>query len=205
VITEDTTLQADLTCSGDGLIIGADRVTLDLGGHTVSSTCEPTAGPAIADAGYNGLRLLNGTVSSGGPAAFRLDDSTNSALEGLTVGHCQLGANQPGVALSLSSSDHNRIVDTTALGGDPAVLLSDSDRNAFSATTVRGGIGMHWGDGIRLIDGSDGNRLSDDQISAGGNDAIGIFSSAGNRLTRSAIGIHVGDGIRLIDGGISLH
>src|SRR5438309_12014566 len=37
VITKDTTLQADITgCTGDGLVIGADHVTLDLNGHTVS-------------------------------------------------------------------------------------------------------------------------------------------------------------------------
>ena len=35
-ITRDTTLKADLTnCPGDGLVIGADNITLDLNGHTI--------------------------------------------------------------------------------------------------------------------------------------------------------------------------
>ena len=39
VITQDTTLDSDLIdCPGDGLVIGADGVTLDLGGHTVDGT-----------------------------------------------------------------------------------------------------------------------------------------------------------------------
>src|SRR5438552_12880 len=38
-IKHDTTLGADLTgCSGDGLTIGKDGVTLNLNGHTVSGT-----------------------------------------------------------------------------------------------------------------------------------------------------------------------
>ena len=36
VISQDTTLDSDLIdCPGDGLVIGADGITLDLGGHTV--------------------------------------------------------------------------------------------------------------------------------------------------------------------------
>jgi hypothetical protein len=37
VITQDTTLDSDLSaCPGDGIVIGASDITLDLGGHTVS-------------------------------------------------------------------------------------------------------------------------------------------------------------------------
>ena len=36
VITQDTTLDSDLIdCPGDGIVIGASDITLDLGGHTV--------------------------------------------------------------------------------------------------------------------------------------------------------------------------
>jgi hypothetical protein len=42
VIVEDTTLQNDLSdCSGDGIVIGADGITLDLNGHTVAG-CRAT-------------------------------------------------------------------------------------------------------------------------------------------------------------------
>ena len=35
-ITADTTLDSDLTnCPGDGLVIGAGSITLDLNGHTI--------------------------------------------------------------------------------------------------------------------------------------------------------------------------
>src|SRR5215210_9323889 len=39
LITTDTTLDSDVgPCVGDGLIVAADDITLDLGGHTVSGT-----------------------------------------------------------------------------------------------------------------------------------------------------------------------
>src|SRR2546423_11409696 len=37
-LTTNTTLTADLVCAGDGLIIGADGITLNLGGHTITRT-----------------------------------------------------------------------------------------------------------------------------------------------------------------------
>ena len=50
VITEDTTLENDLSCPGDGIVIGADGITLDLNGHTVSSACEADcAGTTLVD------------------------------------------------------------------------------------------------------------------------------------------------------------
>ena len=54
VITTSTTLTTDLTCGpGDALTIGADNVTLDLGGHTVTG---PGAYGAGAGAGVRVAR-----------------------------------------------------------------------------------------------------------------------------------------------------
>jgi hypothetical protein len=54
VITQDTTLDSDLIdCPGDGLVIGADNVTLDLNGHTIDgSAADDSAGvrsPRLVD------------------------------------------------------------------------------------------------------------------------------------------------------------
>ncbi|CAN5237689.1 hypothetical protein BH18ACT4_BH18ACT4_06850 [soil metagenome] len=48
VITSDTVLTADVgPCSSGGLVIGADNVTLDLGGHTGLGTPHKTDGVGI--------------------------------------------------------------------------------------------------------------------------------------------------------------
>ena len=70
-ITGDTTLSSDLTsCPGDGLVIGADNIMLDLSGHTIDGTVrqlpacdEPPFGvDGIRAGGYDGLTIQNGPV-----------------------------------------------------------------------------------------------------------------------------------------------
>src|SRR5437762_1384317 len=64
VITKDTTLENDLTdCPGDGIVVGADKITLDLNGHTVETSCDCTGQNGIDNTGgYDRVRILNGTV-----------------------------------------------------------------------------------------------------------------------------------------------
>ena len=40
VITQDTTLDSDMSCPGDAVSIGAADVTLDLGGHSIGPGAE---------------------------------------------------------------------------------------------------------------------------------------------------------------------
>ena len=73
VITTDTTLRSDLSnCRGDGLVIAADDITLDLNGHTIDGV---QAGPRDCDlqatgihnpAGHDGVTIQNGTVQQFG-------------------------------------------------------------------------------------------------------------------------------------------
>jgi len=58
-ITTDTKLDADLTCSDTALYIGADGVTLDLKGHTITGVDGEVG---IANYGYDSVTIKNGTV-----------------------------------------------------------------------------------------------------------------------------------------------
>ena len=59
-ITANTKLRADLTnCPGDGLVIGADRITLDLGRYTIDGTGN---GAGIRLAGRRNVTIKGGTV-----------------------------------------------------------------------------------------------------------------------------------------------
>ena len=64
VLTEDTTLDADLDCTGSsGFRIGAMNVTLDLGGHTLTGDASPagfTFGVSII--GVKNVTIKNGTI-----------------------------------------------------------------------------------------------------------------------------------------------
>jgi nitrous oxidase accessory protein NosD len=63
-ITEDTTLVADLACAGGpALIVTADDVILDLGGHTVAGDANSGVdAPGILLRGVRGATVRNGTV-----------------------------------------------------------------------------------------------------------------------------------------------
>jgi hypothetical protein len=61
-VTTNTTLHADLTdCPGNGLVIGADRVTLNLNGHAITGNLEGAVG-IDNSAGHDGVTIMNGAV-----------------------------------------------------------------------------------------------------------------------------------------------
>jgi large repetitive protein len=70
-VTVDTTLDRDLTgCRSNGMVIGADNITLDLGGHTISGDgklvrrCprQQICDAGIANDGHDGVTVRNGSV-----------------------------------------------------------------------------------------------------------------------------------------------
>ena len=63
-ITSSTKLRADLAnCPGDGLIVGRDNITLDLGRRTIDGTGN---GVGIKLAGRRGVKIAGGTVKEFG-------------------------------------------------------------------------------------------------------------------------------------------
>ncbi|MER7133934.1 right-handed parallel beta-helix repeat-containing protein [Streptosporangium saharense] len=60
VLTSDVTLTEDLSCAGDGLTIGADNVTVDLAGHTVTGD---GTGRGVVVGDRDGVTVHDGTVT----------------------------------------------------------------------------------------------------------------------------------------------
>jgi parallel beta-helix repeat protein len=90
VITQNTVLDADVgPCPGEGLVLGASDITLDLGGHTVFGA--PSTGVGIriegtgAPVGPNQrIRVRNGTVTGFGTGVL-VRQSADNILERLVV------------------------------------------------------------------------------------------------------------------------
>jgi hypothetical protein len=62
VVTQSATLDADLVCSGSsGLVIGADGITIDLNGHTISGSLT-IGGVGIDLADHDMVTVRNGTL-----------------------------------------------------------------------------------------------------------------------------------------------
>ncbi|MET7422478.1 hypothetical protein [Dactylosporangium sp. NPDC005555] len=60
-LTVDTRLRNDLTCTGDGLIIGADGITVDLSGHTLRGS---GTGAGITMAGRRAVKVSNRSIGN---------------------------------------------------------------------------------------------------------------------------------------------
>ena len=63
VITQDTTLDSDLVdCPGDGVVIGASGITLDLGGRTIDGT-DASGSDGVNNRGeHDGVTVTHGTI-----------------------------------------------------------------------------------------------------------------------------------------------
>jgi len=86
-ITANTTLDGDLSCSGDGpaLIVTADNIILDLGGFTVSGGGPSSAEhPGILLRNVKGVTVRKGTVKGFG-AGVAIAGGANNVIENLTV------------------------------------------------------------------------------------------------------------------------
>ena len=89
-VTQDTTLTADLLdCPGDGLVIGAPGITVDLGGHTVAAPETLTGDPGGVgidnSAGYDDVTIRNGRVGFFYHGGIHLVGADRNRVEGVTL------------------------------------------------------------------------------------------------------------------------
>ncbi|MFC6016031.1 nitrous oxide reductase family maturation protein NosD [Plantactinospora solaniradicis] len=80
-VTTDLTLTANLSCRGDGLIVGADGVTVNLNGHTISGSA---AGTGIRAVGVAAPRIRNGVIR-GFTIGVWLEATRDARLTGLQL------------------------------------------------------------------------------------------------------------------------
>ena len=60
-VLTNLTLDHDLTCSGNGLLVGADGITVNLNGHTITG---PGSGVGISISNRTGVVIVGGTVKN---------------------------------------------------------------------------------------------------------------------------------------------
>jgi CSLREA domain-containing protein len=92
VLTQSTTLANDLVgCMGEGLIIGAPNIVVDLNGHSITSGLLLPAGqegggyPGIRNGGHTNVVIRNGTVSGFDYGVVLGAGTTHNVVENLTL------------------------------------------------------------------------------------------------------------------------
>jgi parallel beta-helix repeat protein len=199
VITASIRLANDLAdCPADGLLIGADRITVDLNSHTIDGVLGSDVGAGIDNAaGHSGVRVRNGTVSefsvaiqmSGAAdavqpiavhgyfqAGIRFAGAAGGEVEG-----CEVAGGSEGSGIVLAASDGVLVRDCSVSGSeDDAIRLEGARdnrlvRNVLNDNTV----------GIELIDSGHTtvarNSLNDNGV------AMALVRSEGNEVRTNRI------------------
>ncbi len=189
-ITEDTTLDADLLCPrGPALVVAADNVTLDLGGHRVAgSVAFGVGGPGIVLRGVSGVTVRNGTVERF-EAGVVIEGGFGNTIEGLTV-QDNIGApdGELGDGIVVNESSGNRIEGNLVRRNGPfggIALGPRAQSNEVRGNTVADNNMAHLGPergrmamGIR-IEGpaADHNKITANTVTGSGCDGIVVLAT----------------------------
>jgi parallel beta-helix repeat protein len=203
-ITADTTLRHDLrNCPNNGIVIGADDITLDLSGHTIDSDGTPTAGcdvqtefcdVGVVNFGHDGvtvkdgsLRQFGGAVNLFGPLQRnRLLDI--SASRSADVGIQLFNASKSVIRGSSASGSPNR----HHLGFGLALYSSDHLR------IVGNSVRNNTGDGLHTVD-SNSNLFTRNLVAHNGRQGVVLEGGKRNQISRNRLARN-GGGITLAPG-----
>jgi parallel beta-helix repeat protein len=220
-ITTNTTLASDLiNCPDNGIVIGADNITLDLNGHTIGGdgvpveSCPEGASCDLGidnSAGYTGVTIKDGAVQGFDVGVLVLGASANR-IQRLA------SASNAGFGLILGDSSESRLDHNTSVDdGISGILMVDSNDNRIDHNSVAGTTGYAMPvlgsshnrfeqnvlendqhgfllESSDAHEGSNGNEIRANRISHGG--SIEIDHSSDNRVEENTLS-NPGDGILL--------
>jgi parallel beta-helix repeat protein len=206
-LTRSTTLTADLVgCTGTGLVIGADGITVNLNGHTISGT-NAAGGEGIADDGHGGVRIIGGRITDFRLNGIGIRGSQGSLVRGVTVRRIGAGGleGEPvSAGILLSDSPSSQAIGND-VSNDVAAYQSDAlDVLNSSATLVQGNHLSHnnW-DGLALIQ-SPSSRIIGNRFDVNGNNGVevnggsdGVWMAANGADGNTNIGIVAGSGQKI--------
>ena len=189
VLTADTRLDSDIgPCDGTGLIIGADNITLDLRGYTVSGDGDGDA-PGILVEDRQGVVVSGGTVEEFGVGVLILGGSGNTVTRVEALDN--VGNGDFGDGILIDGSTNNVVSKSVARGNGPyggITLLGGSSFNTIEKNLVEfnnilsSPTGPQQDDGIRLEPGAHDNLISKNGVYDNGLDGIALFANTYNNV-----------------------
>src|SRR5918996_6357519 len=172
-ITTDTTLDGDLVnCPNNGIVIGADNITLDMNGHTIDGDGQPFepcpenefCDIGVLNDGHDGVTVLNGSIGEFAVGAF--------------VGRARLNR-----VVSVSSSRNVFFGFVVAESARSVIRNSSGSGNLAPDGDGMGLFGSH---DVRIVDNSFRHNPDNPGIHVGDSNNNVI---RGNLISRSAPGI----------------
>jgi len=201
-ITQSTVLDNDLSgCANNGIVIGANNITLDLNGRTVSGTAGSGDGGGVVLVGRTGVTVRNGTVTNFDVGVVIEGGSANTvqgvnALNNISYENVPVRRGGDGIAI-LSSRDNRILNNNTVNNGPysgigiysnvdsahPRSTTGVSSGNVVDGNNVSGNIQGRQPNnvvnndniGIRLEPGNTGNSILNNRVTNNGLDGITLF------------------------------
>jgi parallel beta-helix repeat protein len=216
VVTTSVKLKHDLVgCHATGLVVGADGITIDLGGHTISGSNEHGS-VGIADEGHRNVTVERGTIAGFFTAGITFQGAPHSAVHRVLIVRTGDGGVEPetSAGVHVEQSPGFRITRSTVVNDvkafqvDGVVVLRSPGSlirgNRLSHNAWNGAVVLESAD-VRVagnvLDGNGNNGLeangaSDRVVVAGnlvrGNTQFGLVVGSlagarviGNRIARS--------------------
>lgn len=206
-ITVDTKLDRDVTgCGSNGIVIGADGITLDLGGHTISGDGKPVrrcprrqiCDFGVTNNGHDGVTIRNGSLRGFAVGLYvararenrvlNISSSQNTFFGFIVFRSAQIlvrgssGSRNiapEGDGMGLFEARHVRIVDSEfRRNPGPGIHVQESSDNL-----IKGNVITHSGPGILLGGERKGDRADRNKI-------------RGNRFVGNGAGVLLGSGNR---------
>jgi parallel beta-helix repeat protein len=206
-LTASTTLSADLVgCPGTALVIGADGITVDLGGHTISGT-NAAGGEGIASDGHSNVRIVGGRITDFRLNGVGIRGGSGNLVRGITVRRIGKGGveGEPvSAGIAISKSPRSRVIgndvsnDVKAFQADGVVVLDSPGtvvgRNRLVRNSWNGLVLLNSANSRITNNVLDGNRNNGTEVNGASDSAL----VAGNHARGNAqIGIVVGSAHRV--------
>ena len=184
-ILVSTTLDSDVGPCAEGLTIGANNVTLNLGGFTLRGTPAVGEGPGVLVSGRTGVTVTNGTITAFDTGVAIEGGSGNTVTRTYLIGNRGTGDYGEGVLLFNSTGNtvtFNKIENNGPYGG---ISLLVADGNLVENNElINNNMAFNNTSGIRLENigqqSSDGNTIRRNVVQGSGLDGIQLFAGSDN-------------------------
>jgi parallel beta-helix repeat protein len=173
-ITTDTTLDSDMVCSGTAITIGANNITLDGAGHTITGD---TSGGGVENYGYNYVTVKNCIVTNFIHGMLLVSCSHNILDSNTVISNVGAG-NQGGGGIVCSGGSSNTLTNNTVtlnVAGGIGVINSSANIVSNNTANSNGGAGID-------LENSSNNNLTGNTANYGG---IALRGSTNNNITNN--------------------
>jgi len=197
-VTTDTALDSDLiNCPNNGIVIGANNITLDLNGHTIDGNgtpVDPCPEGASCDvgvdnsAGHSGVRVEGGSIRQFSLGVLVAGGAARNRLDQLAV------SDTTDIGIFVADSTDS-VIEKTSMS-DPGVsglVLLDSQQALVARNSVSGTTGY-----AVFMFGVDDSRIQHNKLDADQHGFL-LGDSARNLVQHNAVS-HTGGGIEVVEG-----